>query len=346
MAPNMVGDFFMGAGNIYSMTTKTSTGVMSTTLLGTIPAAGGTRRVKISDNNSPIPRDRVFFDFNDFQNSLAVPGSGTSPGYSASIQRYMPGFEKTFFNGWASIDIRAPFADAQNPNINTLTPNALKSTVFGNTSVTLKTLLWRTDRAAISGGFGVNTPTAGNVQLLTSSATGVQSITINNDAVHLLPFLGLWLRPTERVFVTGFVQMDLDANGNLIHNNTSGTLVGALNDQTLIYADMSIAYWLYRKPENRYLTGVVPYWEYHFTGSLQNPDLVSTTSGSAQVGNIVRLQFGNTVNQFDISNLTTGAHLYIGPKSVLTLGGVLPLNRSQNQRQFDSELIALFNRYF
>lgn len=107
MSPNMIGDFFVGSGNAYFISkgfTRDPGGLIN---LGSIPTAGGTRRVKISENMSPIPRDRVFFDYNDFQNALFVPNPSTGGGYSTSVQRYMPGFEKTFFNGWASINIRA-----------------------------------------------------------------------------------------------------------------------------------------------------------------------------------------------------------------------------------------------
>ncbi len=346
ISPNMIGDFFLGSGSIYQTLTSGGgdtgkPGVTTTHLLGTIPAAGGTRRVKISENNSPIPRDRVFFDYNNFQNALYVPGTGTSPGHSTSIQRYMPGFEKTFFDGWTSIDVRAPFASAENPNINSLVPNNQpKSTVFGNMTVTFKSLLVRTDRMAVAGGFGLNVPTASSGSLLTNTGVGTanQSFTLFNDAVHFLPYLGVLLQPTDRLFVTTFVQVDVDANGNRIYDNTLNSSVGRLNDQTLMYVDTSLAYWLYRHPENHYLTGIVPLLEYHFTGSLQKPDLVTTSNGI--------FQFGSTVNQLSISNLTVGSHFYFGPKAIFTVAGAVPLNQSQNQRQFDGELIVLFNRYF
>lgn len=205
-------------------------------------------------------------------------------------------------------------------------------------TVTLKVLLVRTDRLAIAGGFGLNLPSAASTQLLTDISGTLRSFTIQNNAVHIMPYVGVLFQPTDRIVLQGYTQVDVGANGNRVYDNTNNSQVGMLNDQTLLYVDASIAYWVYRNSDNRYLTGIVPTVEYHFTGSLQKPDQVSTADGS--------FVFGSPVTNLDISNMTVGSHFYIGPKAIFTVAGVLPLNRSPNERQFDGEVVAFFNRYF
>jgi hypothetical protein len=51
-------------------------------------------RVKIADNSSPLPRDRVFFDYNYFHNT-SLNG--------VNVNRYTPGLETTFFSGMTSL---------------------------------------------------------------------------------------------------------------------------------------------------------------------------------------------------------------------------------------------------
>lgn len=60
---------------------------------------------KIADNESPRPRDRVFFIYNYFGDGA---GSNT-PGGIPAVQRSALGFEKTFFDALPSVEIRAPF---------------------------------------------------------------------------------------------------------------------------------------------------------------------------------------------------------------------------------------------
>ena len=60
------------------------------------------RGVKISDNQSPRPQDRVYFSFNYFQgvNDQVNQKLQAPIGYT-QVFRYIVGFEKTFFDGQA-----------------------------------------------------------------------------------------------------------------------------------------------------------------------------------------------------------------------------------------------------
>ena len=58
----------------------------------------------------------MFFDYSHFDD---VPLAG---GISDSVNRYTPAFEKTFFNGWSSIEIGMPVAGTLNNNISLTGP--------------------------------------------------------------------------------------------------------------------------------------------------------------------------------------------------------------------------------
>ncbi len=59
--------------------------------------------MKLSENTSPIPRDRVFVNYSYFDNVPLQQGG-------VDVNRFVPGFEKTFFNGITSVEVRAPMA--------------------------------------------------------------------------------------------------------------------------------------------------------------------------------------------------------------------------------------------
>ena len=55
--------------------------------------------MKIGDDTSPLPVDRVFFDYNHFHNALL-----TANGQDISLNRYTFGLEKTYFDGMTSVE--------------------------------------------------------------------------------------------------------------------------------------------------------------------------------------------------------------------------------------------------
>src|SRR5438874_667672 len=64
------------------------------------------RGFKIADNQSPIPQDRVFFNFNYYNNvNYAIDRKFGAPVNGIQIYRYLAGFEKTFLGGLASIGL-------------------------------------------------------------------------------------------------------------------------------------------------------------------------------------------------------------------------------------------------
>ena len=136
VATYMVGDFFSGSGQIFFALTNPNNGGTEPRPLAEIPAAGGSRRVKISENNSPIPRDRIFYSYNGFDNAIPDFIGNTL----IDVQRHTPGFEKTFLDGMGSIELRTPVAYTQNSNVFLNGGGPLKATEFGNISLALKML--------------------------------------------------------------------------------------------------------------------------------------------------------------------------------------------------------------
>jgi hypothetical protein len=109
---------------------------------------------KIAENGSPIPRDRVYLNESYF-NGVPLLINGVN------VNRVTPGFEKTFFEGTASVEVRTPFASTLSNNLYSFGNNDTNSTQFGDVTVYLKQLFYRSETLAASGGLGFELPTAG-----------------------------------------------------------------------------------------------------------------------------------------------------------------------------------------
>ncbi len=83
------------------------------------------RDIKISEDQSPRPQDRVYFTFNYFQgvNDPVNTRLQAPIGYT-QVFRYIGGFEKTFLDGQGSIGIRVP--------LDSVTANTASSRASGN----------------------------------------------------------------------------------------------------------------------------------------------------------------------------------------------------------------------
>ncbi|HEX3999375.1 MAG TPA: hypothetical protein VHX65_12560 [Pirellulales bacterium] len=318
--PDMIGD-------------SPSTGRYAIGLLGrypaSIPLAGGDGYAKIGDDTSPVPTDRVFFDYNYFDRAVQT-GSGAFIG----LNRFTFGVEKTFFDGWCSIEVETPIDTGLNDTQFLGGPaGASEGTVFGNMALTLKCLIYQSEGLAVAAGSMVDLPTAPNARFVNDP----DSITVRNDSVHVAPFVGFAFAPNCDFFAIGFVQADFDTNGDPVYEHfpTTDPYLGRFRDPSLLYLDLSTGYWLFRDEPacGRYLTGIAPVVELHYTTNLQNYRGVD--------GAIQPLYAGT-----DCLNLTAGLHFQMGPCSMLTLAGVVPLTGSERDREFDSEATAQFDRRF
>ncbi|MDX1966029.1 MAG: hypothetical protein SFV23_02550 [Planctomycetaceae bacterium] len=298
-------------------------------------------RSKLAENGSPIPHDRVFLNYSFFDGVPFTPSG-------ISVHRFTPGFEKTFFEGRASYEFRAPFASTLNSNIQDDGSSDGGASEFGNLTNYFKYLVYTDDVWSHSIGLGVTAPTADDVRIVNGS--GAALLQIRNDAFHVLPFYGFLWTPTDRWFCQSFFQLDLDANGNRVElsgldssGNPTGQFqnIGRVTDATFLYGSLSVGYWLYRDDTaTRRLTGLAPMFELHYNRSLQGEDVVRGSvpgTGSYQIG----LGAGDV----EILNATFGLNAALGRNAVLTAAYVTPLGGGVDQ-QFDGELRLFANWYF
>ena len=323
--PNMIGDSLNGG---FGGMTFTSLSISEPVSVG---LAGGSRRFKIAEDESPLPTDRLIFDYNHFENPLV-----DVYGQTRNLDRFTFGIEKTFRDGLWSVEFRVPFAAGYNSTQSTV-GGSLDATEFGDMALAFKRTLIRREDFILAGGLGLVFPTGPAWKFV--DATGVAA-EVRNEAIHLGPFLGAAWRPNDRLFFLCFAQLDFDTHGDTVLTNGGGTLdkVGVFNEQSLLFLDFSMGYWLYQNPNARWLTAIAPMVEIHYTTTLQNMD--SVTDGA---GTVIGPPSGS--GRRDILNLTAGLHFQMGSLSTLTVAAVAPLTIGEN-REFDCEVLAQYNRRF
>jgi len=187
-------------------------------------------------------------------------------------------------------------------------------TEFGNMSVILKGLLYRSDVFAFSGGVGFGIPTANDTHVTVTDYLGsvdfnnvglqrIRDFNIKNQTWGVSPFLAMLFTPNDRFFAQGFLQIEVPVNKSEIDytetipiNANPGLLVGQfltdpsrppdvrntpfsvtdhIRDQTLMHLDFGTGYWVFRDSHQDWLTGLAPTLELHYTHSLNSADVVT-----------------------------------------------------------------------
>lgn len=306
------------------------------------PSSGGVvGRSKLAENGSPIPRDRVFVNYSYFDAAALTPSG-------ISVHRVTPGFEKTFLDGRASWELRAPFASTLNTDIRTDGVTDGGNGEFGNLTNYVKFLMTVNDVWSHSAGLGVTAPTGSDVNLIVPG--GATFLTIRNDSFHVLPFLASLYTPNDQLFVQTFIQYDFDTNGSRVELSDqdanglpTGVLqpIGRAQDSTFVYISVSAGYWLYRNPtgEGR-ISGFAPMVELHNNQSIQGQDIVVGTTNTGSL-----FQLGTGSRNLQVLNVTLGATATIGRSGSLTAAYVTPIGNGPDQ-QFDGEFRLLYNWYF
>ncbi len=301
----------------------------------TLPRTGNqVSRYKISDQTSPIPRDRILFSYSGFN---SVPFSGGT----VDVQRMVPGFEKTFNSGDSSIEVRMPFASTLDHD-QIINGNGVlmggTATQLGNLSFTLKQLVAQGENSAISTGLILELPTAEDI-IYSNAVTEIQRA---SESVQLSPFIGGLVTPTERTFFQAFGQIAFDTNGETVvvtDRTLGGNGVGRLQDPTTLFADLQAGVWAYRNEDAfrlSELSGIAGLLEIHFNQALQKTDSMTALVG----GNTYT--FGSR-DKIAVANLTAGSTFEFGKQSTLTCAYVIPL--TDRDRQFDNEFQVLYSHY-
>lgn len=328
-APNMFGDLVFPAGSI-SFVQRTEGNVVAT-----LPLGGG-RSFKIGENNKPIPMDRIYFNYNGYVNAVTLASAPFGPAIpnDTNLNQYTFGFEKTFFDGFWSIDVRMPLMDGFRDASDGF---AIDSGRYGNLAAYLKHLIYQDDELAIAYGCGIGLPTGSNLDTFVDG----DQITIQNDAVHLLPYIGFFDQFAEEWFLQGFFGLDFATNGNDIVIGPPGRIVGRYNEQNLAHADLSLGHWLYRNPDATYGQGLAGVFELHYTTTIQDSDRITFTANRGGGNGTL----GSVANRLDLLNITAGLHWQITEVSNFRVGCAVPL-RAEPDRAFDAEIQASFNRHF
>ncbi|HMF17837.1 MAG TPA: hypothetical protein VKE98_11560 [Gemmataceae bacterium] len=271
---------------------------------GAVPTSRG---FKIADDGSPRPMDRVFLDFNFFNDILA----STNVRLGGAIQnlnlyRESLGMEKTFLAGRASAGLSLPLntvtMDSTFPNLNGT------HTDVGDLTCYFRYALWR-DQANdnwLTAGLAVTAPSG------PSSIAGIDTPTILHSTL-LQPYLG-YLWNFGNFYLQGFLAVDTPTD---------------TRDVTLLYNDVALGYFLYRtRDRSRFLTAVAPTLELHI---------------SDPVNHRGPLSIDNPLASFDIVDIGLGANIELFGRSRLALEVVSPLT---GPRPFTIEALAQFRIRF
>jgi hypothetical protein len=316
----MLGDFFGGG--------RPRNG--PNTLGRSAPPRGGAavRMVKIAENFTPAPRNRLFASYHFFNDVF--------DGEIGDVNRYTIGFEWMYSDENRSVEFRLPFAHTLDSR-QVDDPSVRKNTELGNLTITLKSVLEESDHWLLSGGAGLTFPTADDNQFVRPSDLR-EILRVDNEAVHFLPFLAVIVTPNENLFIQSSAQLDIDLNGNHAQGDLMAMTLrplGVHQDSTLLFLDLNLGYWLYDDPNGECLTGFAPIIELHYTTTLNEADLIQRD------GFLV----GDLSNRFDILNLTLGTHFSFRNGRSIRPGFVIPL-RSGDDKQFDFEFFLQGNLAF
>ena len=258
VAQNMAGDFIGPRGQVIPPTNLGRT--------VTVPIAARAD-FKLADNDSPLPQDRLFVNYNYFNLANASASGLNFP--RVSVHRETFGFEKTFLDGAASIEFRAPIYETSGAF--GVAPDG-----FGDLTVVLK-LAAINDQTGdvLGGGLAVTAPSGLKEALLVDGS-------VLHDTL-LQPWSGFILNSESGFYIEGI---------SSLVNPTD------VRDDLLWFNDIAFGYWLYRdrcQNDDRLLTGIIPVLEGHLTTSLNHrnadlspffvPDQFVLTSGTHLVFN-------------------------------------------------------------
>lgn len=304
-----------------------------------VPIAGSDRRFKLTENVSPIPVNRFFANYNHF--SQPVRNVTLS---KQDVDRFTLGLEKTFLNDSSSLEVRVPILSGLNATQDVTGSGSQTNGEFGNMTLTWKSLLWqRGNQSAISAGLSVNLPTAQDADVINGN-TGRSILRIDNQSVHLLPFIAYYHQHSSRTWSILAAQLDFDTNGNSFMVETSPfsgefTTVSRFQEQNFLYLDYSAGHWFYDNTHGGgFIRRAAIIGELHYSTTLNDADFAQAGPDD---GDIVT----NPFNRIDVLNATGGLRFQLGNDYLLTAAVVTPL-REGADRLFDSEFALLLTKRF
>jgi len=300
-----------------------------------VPIGASDRRFKLSENISPIPVDRWFVNYNHFHNAIFDAG-----GNQLNVDRVSMGLEKTFLNGAASFEFRAPLVGGNDAFQDQSVEGEQSGIEFGNITLTLKGILWECGDTYVTAGLGLNLPTAASGEVLAANG---DRLFVDNEAVHLLPFAAVYKRFTPNTFGVVMVQFDFDANGNgFAVESGSGQLLSSENylEQNLVYIDGTFGHWFYESCGCSMIRRIAAIGELHYTANVNDADVASLATSA---GDTVVTNPGQNIS---VLNGTAGLRFQLWDNYMLTTSAVFPLLEAEESKLFDAEFAMLLTRRF
>ncbi len=309
------------------------TGTLTGEQVVALPSAGGTvGRIKMAEDNSPIPRDRFIFTYDNFD---SVPY--TTSGFT--VNRYQFGFEKTFFDGRWSAEFRLPFASTMAAsNVQGFESSA---TELGNVRFALKRIFSQNSVLTTSSGVAVTLPTAADAVAI-SSFDGAELYRFKNESVTVEPFIAALFTPNSRLFAQTWASVNVDVSGGQLtwnRNVFGGEGASRVWDLPILAVSQQIGYWVVQR-DSGWLRGLAPFAELHWNYTIaQDKLLTEVNKRSDGYGLTVQGVASNELN------LTTGIMMMLGNNLNVGIGASAPLLQKPD-RTFDAQVGVRANYVF
>lgn len=222
-APTMFGDFLTVRLVPAPVVSPTEVQAVPGSNAFAIPVARGA--FKVAENESPRPQNRLFGSYNYYDE---VRG----PIFIGSVHREVIGFEKTLFEGAASVGARLPFFQ---------TENGFRDEDMDDVSAVFKFAAVNNLETGnlVSLGMVVTAPTGKNPTFILPNGSTVHS-------TQLQPFVGYYWN-SRGLFIHGFSSVMVPTNSN---------------DVIIAFNDIGIGYSLFGNRQ-RFLSAVLPTFEAH-----------------------------------------------------------------------------------
>jgi hypothetical protein len=323
---NSIGDFLSLPSFIYAFD--------GLTVRSEIP---GGQRIKACENNSPLPRDRVFFNYNHYHDAFLSDSNFRffSGQIDSPLDNYAVGLEKTFCDGLFSLDLRVPFQGRVTYNFGNFFLKQQNN--MGDVYLAAKVLLHDCEYSVLCGGMGMAFPTGSDIVGFVNMTT----FEIDRQAFHLTPYLAYMVSVWERFYVTLWGQFDFDCSGNRYTTDYLFTQTGVVQESTAAYVSASMAWNLF---ENRcnWLQTLGGICEVHYSTTVGNEDafyapglITDLAFGSFDVDGIVTRSAGN----LSVVNMTAGINYELACGLNGRVAGVFPLSNGREAR-FPFEMVV------
>jgi hypothetical protein len=347
-APTMIGDF---SGPLFAATLPSITGPGGTGPLPGLTNPFLTRTFKTVENQSAVPQNRVFYRFAYFNRVEQRQNH---------IYRQTIGFEKTVFDGRASIGMQLPIFivdPASIPGGGPNNPIAVGDSLsgmggslstaqqgdVGDLSIIMKYALLQSRRGdTFTAGLSVTAPTGPDtianinpliVLINPNSPVGVfnQNDQFIRHRGTLQPFLAFYtyLDEDARWFLHGFSAVDCPIDSR---------------DVTLLFNDFGIGY--YGIVNGRYIRALIPTFEVHVNDPVAKKRIgvaLDSSNGIYQVDSSTPGGAQTVLRYPDQVNLTSGITALSYRRSAITFGAVVPVT---GPNPYNYELQLQYNQFF